>query len=310
MKLNNHQLDKSDTVIQKDTSKSSKIWDILHFLSASTIIGLITWGVTNYISIKNQQQEQLDTFVDSLSELMISHNLYANQIAQLQASPATGSSTKNVDFPEPVVARAYVLNTLKSFDGIWPIGDVKKKQELLKFLYESKMIGWCPSGIRGTGALAETAGPQNEACKNAKFSLKDSNLEGVRFGEVSETLNGINLTRTNLKSASFARVDLTNATFISSILMKADFSGVRLKDADLSRTYLQNATFKEATLTGANFSSAQICGADFRNARDLEKASFQAASYDANTKLPLAATGKPVQLSGAFLRPCISPASR
>lgn len=308
MELNSRQSDDLAHVVQEGTSKSSKLWSLLHLLSLSTIIGLITWSITSYIDVKKQQQQQLDTFVESLAELMVEHKLYASQIAQLQAGSATGKPTNSSDFPEPVVARAYVLNTLNSFNGIWPIEDTEKKQELLKFLYEAKMIGWCPSLIGDTGVSTETTGTQNEACKEAKVSLKDSNLKGVKFREVNQVLSGINLTgKINLKSADFSGLELTNATLINSDLMKADFSSTILQNTDLSRTALQNATFRGAVLTGANFNGAQICGADFRDAVGLEKASFQGASYDANTSLPLDATGKPLQLSGAYLRRCFDP---
>lgn len=133
---------------------------VVQFLDASSIIALITWSLTNFINQKNNQQQQLNTFINTVSSLMIDKGLdeQADQVA-----------------PKPVsrAARGFVLNTLGSFDGPWLLRDDSKKQQLLKFLYDSRMIGYCK--VPSIGDRNLTADPRTK-CVDPRVDLKDVSL--------------------------------------------------------------------------------------------------------------------------------------
>ena len=83
---------------------------------------MATWGLNNIISAKSNQQQQLNTFINTISDFMIQNNLDG----QSSGTPQVPAVTR--------AARGYALNTLNTLDGVIFIEDKPKKVALLKFL--------------------------------------------------------------------------------------------------------------------------------------------------------------------------------
>lgn len=262
---------------------------LAQFLGASSIVALITWSLTNFINQKNNQQQQLNTFINTVSSLMIDKGL--DQQADQTAPP-----------PVSRAARGFVLNTLASLDGPWPLRDDPKKEQLLKFLYDSRMIGYCKVPAIGVSDL--TTG-EDVDCVTPRVDLKDARLPALRLRSIGEFLQGIDLSRTNLQRSDFSGIDLRHARFKQSELSGARFSRSLLDQSDFTQAFLIGTDFEGASLTGTDFSRAQLCGASFQEAEGLEKATFTGAIIDAKTMLT-DEQRKLLRARGALQLPCVA----
>jgi hypothetical protein len=261
---------------------------LVQFLGASSIVALITWSLTNFINQKNNQQQQLNTFITTVSSLMIDKGLDQQPD---QTSPP----------PVSRAARGFVLNTLGSLDGPWPLRDDPKKQQLLKFLYDSRMIGYCKVPTIGVTDLSTS---DVVDCVSPRVDLRDARLPALRFQSIGTFLPGIDLSRTNLQRSDLTGIDLRRASFKRSELNGARFNGSLLGDSDFTQAVLIGADFEKASLIGTNFSGAQLCGASFKDAFGLEKAIFAGAIIDASTTLT-DAQRKLLRARGAVSFPCV-----
>jgi hypothetical protein len=97
-----------------------------------------------------------------------------------------------------------------------------------------------------------------EIIKSIPDLFINANLEGVNMEDAS--LNDINLSGANLKNANL--------------------SGASLEDSNLSGANLSNANLQGALIWYTNLSGADLSGAD------LERAWFEEAVYDKQTRFP------------------------
>lgn len=75
------------------------------------------------------------------------------------------------------------------------------------------------------------------------------------------SLQGINLSETNLEEVNFGKIDLRAADLSASYAPRADFRGAILDDANLQGTYLADADFTLADLNRADLRVANLSGA-------------------------------------------------
>lgn len=244
---------------------------LFQFLGASSLVALLTWGLTNYIGAKNNQQQQLNTFINTISEFMINKQL------DVQSSPEALS-------PVSRAARGFALNTLNALDGVWPIGDPRKKEALLKFLYDSQLIGYCKNLVIGQRQLP--AATASLRCTPSRINLRDARLRQLSMPAVGLVLRGINLAYTDLGRSHFRKLDLSHADFTSSNLLGADLRGSLLVGASLRNAFVMDADLRDSDLSGADLRGAQLCGADLRGAIGLGQARLEGASTDRATRLP------------------------
>lgn len=260
------------TVGASGHEKRFSLLNIFQFLGASTIVGFVTWSLGSYIGAKANQQQQLNTFINTISDFMIQNNLDGQSSGKPQL-PAVSRA-----------ARGYALNTLSTLDGIVWIEDKPKKIAMLKFLYDSELIGFCKNTVLGSKSLAQE--DQSLRCQASRINLKDARLAGLNFTDLSPFLRGINLSGTNLARANFSGNDLTYAQFYRSRLRSSNFSNSILHGANFASSYLVDADLSKADLSRSNLSNSQICGSDFRGAVGLETARMTAVTFDESTKLP------------------------
>lgn len=128
---------------------------------------------------------------------------------------------------------------------------------MLKFLYESHLIGHC------VGSIDPARLNQGVEPKPGLISLKDASLSGLDFGRVADSLCGLDLSRANVTRASFADLDLQRASFEGSKSVGVNFRGALLSNARMSRGDFQQTDFSGSELSGVEFSDAQVCGAKF-----------------------------------------------
>jgi hypothetical protein len=261
---------------------------LAQFLGASSIVALITWSLTNFINQKNNQQQQLNTFITTISSLMIDKKL---------------DSQADQTAPPPVsrAARGFALNTLESLEGPWPLRDDPKKQQLLKFLYDSRMIGYCKVPSLGEDNLAIDPFMK---CVDPRVDLKDARLRSLSFQPVGEKLPGINLSKTFLKNSNFTGIDLRKSHFQQSELNRSRFAKTLLGDSDFTQAKLMGADFEGASITRTVFDRAQLCGASFKDVEGFEEASFNGAIIDSTTILT-AQQRKQLLSRGALQFPCV-----
>ena len=256
------------------SGRGFSVLNMVQFLGASTIVGFVTWSLGSYISAKANQQQQLNTFINTISDFMIQNNL-DGQAADKPQLPAVSRA-----------ARGYALNTLSTLDGLPLVEDKPKKLALLKFLYDSELIGFCKNNVLGNTSLSQSK--LVERCLESRINLKDARLVGLNFSTISLVLRGINLSGTNLSGSDFSNIDLTSARFVRSNLRGVNFSNSLLPHADLSWSYLVDANLRQADLSQANLSNAQLCGADLSEAGGLDSAIIDSVTIDAATRIPAA----------------------
>ncbi|MFN6133885.1 MAG: pentapeptide repeat-containing protein [Synechococcaceae cyanobacterium] len=259
----------NETTTKSNAKKGFSIAAIIQFLGASSIVAIATWSLNSIISTKSNQQQQLNTFINTISDFMIQNNLDG----QTTGKPLVPAVSR--------AARGYALNTLNTFDGVIFIEDKPKKLALLKFLYDSELIGFCKDSA--AGKQESLVSPK---CFETRIKLKDAKLTRLVFSQISFVLTGIDLSGANLSHSNFSNVDLTRARFKRSLLSSADFSNSILQHADFSAAYLIEANLSNADLTGSILDRSQLCGADLTGVSGFQSAKLKQVTFDANTKLP------------------------
>lgn len=262
-----------------ESNKGFSLLNIVQFLGASSIVGIATWSLSSLISAKGNQQQQLNTFINTISDFMIQNNL-DGQTSGKPELPAVSRA-----------ARGYALNTLSTLDGILFIEDKPKKLSLLKFLYDSELIGYCRNSVLGSNSLAQTS----EQCQVSRIKLKDARLNGLNFSELGSIIRGINLSGTYLSYANLRDMDLSFSNFSRANLRSAQLGNSMLHNSNLSNAFLVNADLTKTDLSQSNLDGAQLCGADLTGAGGLNTAKHQRVTFDNATKLP--AKGKDLLLA-------------
>jgi len=252
-------------------NKRLSLWSIVQFLGASSIIGIITWSLSSYISAKSNQQEQLNTFIKTISDFMILNNLDGQSAGKPQL-PAV-----------PKAARGYALNTLRAFDGIPLTNDNPKKLSLIKFLYDSELIGYCKVSIFGIKGMGQN--DSQKKCQPSRIRLKDASLKGLDFSGFGPIARGINLSGADLSGATLVDADLSYADFSRSTLRSTRFQNSILNGVNFSYADLVDADLRNTDLSKTILDGSQLCGANLDGAIGLNTARFKEVTIDKKTKL-------------------------
>lgn len=246
------------------------------------------------IALSNQRHEVMTDYLDQMTELILKEKL--------------GQSSSNEQVRS--IARARTLNTLRQLDD-----DGERRGQLLKFLYETDLIGQCE-----TNQLT-----LKSTCQGIPIlDLKDAKLDGMTFTPpvplqgielagvslANANLPNINLTRADMKQADLEKANLAGAILTDAQMENATLTGINLSDAILTRAVLpgsvlnnallvsanlqganlSKATLINANLQGANLNNANLQGADLRNAdltgTVLQGVNLQGSVYNDATKFP------------------------
>jgi uncharacterized protein YjbI with pentapeptide repeats len=280
------QNDKELTSERTGARKGFSVMGIIQFLGASTFVAIATWSLNSIISTKSNQQEQLNTFINTISDFMIQNNLDG----QTSGKPLVPAVSR--------AARGYALNTLNTLDGVPFIEDQPKKLALLKFLYDSELIGYCrDSAVGKPGSFVTTK------CFSTRIKLRDARLRGLKFPTLGAIAVGIDLSGANLTDSDFSNMDLSHAKFKRSLLKNSNFSSSILQHADLSSAFLVNANLSNADLTYSILNGAQLCGADLSGISGFKLAQLNQVAFNAKTKLPAGGKELLIANNGIYVGP-------
>ncbi|MCU0525194.1 MAG: pentapeptide repeat-containing protein [Elainella sp. Prado103] len=188
------------------------------------------------------------------------------------------------------VAKAVTLNTARQLDP-------ERKGQLLKFLYESNLVGHCELNAQGKSDI--------KTCTEPIVSLYGVKLSELQFEPPPIPLARIDLEGADLTHAALPGIvlidaemnsaTLNNATLSESVLTDAKMYGAKLQNANLSNALLIRTTLIAADLNGANLQGSKLIDADLRCAElrsadlreaDLTNTKLQNAKYSADTQLP------------------------
>jgi uncharacterized protein YjbI with pentapeptide repeats len=259
---------------------------LFQFLGASSIVAIATWSLNNIISAKSNQQEQLNTFINTISDFMIQNNLDG----QTSGKPLVPAVSR--------AARGYALNTLNTLDGVLFIEDKPKKLALLKFLYDSELIGYCRES-----AVGKSSSIVSTKCYDTRIRLRDAKLRGLKFSALGTITIGIDLSGANLTGSDFSNSDLSHSKFKRSLLKNSNFSNSILQFTNLSNAFLVDANLAGADLTHSILNGAQLCGADLTGVTGFQKAELNQVTFNAQTKLPKGGREQLISNNGIFVGP-------
>ncbi len=242
------------------TGFNKTLWDWMQLLLIPVALALVAiWFNRNerlneqQIASENRQEAALQAYLDRLAELLMKEGL----------------RTSKPKDEVRIAARARTLTILRQLDAF-------RKAEVIKFLYESDLIG-----VDADNCVIDLAGAN---LREASFFLAN--------------LSRVNLIGAELHFAEFTIVDLTEANLTEAELTGADFTETDLSKAILNEANLCYAKLNEANLSGASFSKALLSRADLSEA-DLSEAKLNEADLS-EAKLIRANLGR-ADLSGADL---------
>jgi uncharacterized protein YjbI with pentapeptide repeats len=241
---------------------------------------------------------------------------YYREMAKLLIDPKRKSFEDVEQNEMNYVARTLSLNAIGGLDGVWSLSlrplarlhprltallpdnlsfveDKRSKESILKFLYESKLIGYCHSEAEGKIVLD----PGQIKRVDSEVDLQGANPQGANLGAISSNLCGINLAGTHLDRAEARDLNLTYADLSKSDLRSIDFSGSTLTNANFSgadmqglvvdgRTTLDGAIFQDAALCYSSLHSLYDGSPDINGMSQAISKQLQASRLDRTTELP------------------------
>lgn len=245
------------------------LFDWLGVIAIPLFLGLLTflqWWIAEerekqdeMIAEKNRLHTVMSSYLDQMTKLLIEYE-------------ANATADQEVQNDIQAVARAITLNASRQLDG-------ERRGQLLKFLYESELIGQCPFELV---PQSDQAAKKEADCKRSRLSLDDIKLEEATFFNRRFSMAGADLRGAFLDGAHLPGVTLAKAVMNAVNLPAADLTGAVLNDAHMDQAVLSHAQLTDAFLIGtklsnANLSNANLIGANLKRA-DLEWADLKGAN--------------------------------
>lgn len=208
------------------------------------------------ISIDLQRQTTLETYIDSMSNLLLQNNLLGSQSNDVVRD----------------VADARTLTALENLDP-------DRKGILVRFLYNSGLIGYSPSDRSSFPivdlAFADLSNVNLHHALLIGAYIADANLNGADLRDMFSNylnLHGDSLENANLSSALFANADLESVQLTNANLQFTRFDYANLSFAILSGADLSNANFLNANLSQADLYNTNITKEQLAEAKSLRGA--------------------------------------
>jgi hypothetical protein len=197
---------------------------------------------------------------------------YLDQMGRLLAEEGLRSSEKDSDVR--VSARSQTLTVLQRLGP-------DRKQKLLRFLYESHLIG-------KDVPIVSLAGSDLSEADLRRANLREANLSEANLSEANlrgASLSGADLSKADLTEAGLRGANLRKADLSEANLREADLSKANLTEANLSKDHLMKANLKWAHLTKVDLSKADLSKADLSHTRGVtnEQLEKQAKSLEDTT---------------------------
>lgn len=244
--------------VSTSTESAKNLWDWLELLGALAIpvaVALIGYLLQSAERERTEKQAQTEREIaeDRIREQRLQD--YLDRMTELILEK--GLTKPDVSEEVKAVARTRTLATLRSLDG-------ERKGALIKFLYESDLIGRQDKEPIISLRDADITRANLQRAELVCVNFQGANLRQVNF-ERAELVMG------NLEGANLEQVNLQDALFS---LVNLDWTNLRhvdLQNADLTHASLQYATLEGTNLAGANLTYAKLDQAYFK-AVNLQRA--------------------------------------
>jgi uncharacterized protein YjbI with pentapeptide repeats len=220
------------------------------------------------IAQERNEEAELQTYFDRMSELMLTHDLRppsSSNEGEDEEQPDETKATALHNSTASTIARARTLAVLRS------VKSSDRKGSIVRFLYESGLI-------HKEGTVVDLRGADLSGADLELAKLRGTSLSGAN-------LRGANLSWANLSWANLFGVDLDRADLELAKLRGASLGGANLRGADLFGADLSGASLGGAKLCGANLRGADLSRADLSRA-DLSRADLHGAKYNKETTPP------------------------
>ena len=253
-----------------DRSREEKISDWLQTIgtwaTSLILIGLTVQQMNS--NNEDQQNRVMADYVKQMTVLRVEQGLSPTFLS----IPPQDSKERAKQEQVKLAARDIALNAARQLDG-------KRKGLLLKYLYDTKLIGVCPPD-------GKTSQLNRKGCLGSFIELSYIELKDVISPDnilPNDTSPSFSLNGINLQTASLQKANLSNA-----ILMGVDLSGADLRGAKMDKAVLESgrmirAKLQRAELKGANLQQvvmrgSRLKGTDLSNA-DLRRADLRGTDF-------------------------------
>ena len=135
-------------------------------------------------------------------------------------------------------------------------------------------LGFAGPALAGDCGASPASGIDWSGCNKPRILLPSSTLDGANLSESdlnATDLSGSNLNGARFEKARMIRTSVAGATaqgtdFARIEAYRSNFSSIKANGANFSGAELQRAEFNDANLTGANFEKAELSRVDFSGA--------------------------------------------
>jgi hypothetical protein len=188
------------------------------------------------IAQERNEEAELQTYFDRMSELMLTHALRTPSTALHNSTAST-------------IARARTLAVLRSIKS--PV----RKGSIVRFLYESELINKGDTAINLSGADLRKADLDRANLRWA--NLHKANLSEANLFEA--ILTDADLSSATMHKTTLCHADLQRTNLIFTYLIGADLRRAILSEkTNLGGTILDKATLKGVVRNGVNLDAANI----------------------------------------------------
>lgn len=244
------------------------LWDWLNLLGVLAIPVVVGFGVAwftirhnhdieiaraqhendQHITLDNQRETVLQTYLDKMSELILHENLHNSE---------RGDKVRDI-------ARARTLTALPKLDP-------NRKRSIILFLYESVLIERDINKIDLSWADLREVN-LSQLILNA-ISFEGAYLQGANLFEAD--LSQSNLEGAKLQGANLIGTDLTEARLSGTDLRETNLRGADLRRANLLEGgYSRGAYLDGADLRGVNLKGAKVNPEQLKQAKSLKSATM------------------------------------
>ncbi|MEG3435697.1 pentapeptide repeat-containing protein [Pannus brasiliensis CCIBt3594] len=236
-----------------------KLWDFIQLLIVPIILGLATWGLSEFgkqrerdLAQDKARQDTLITYLDQMSKLL-----------------SDGLRKAKTDDNKFIIGQAKTVIALRSLD-------TDRQSLVFQFLQASKL-----------DSLNNDRGILYEA-RLERIDLGEANIEGANLKRAhleGATLKGANLFGADLLGARLEGAHLERANLERTHLERAHLEGANLAGANLEGSNLVGANLEGANLEGANLNLEKVKSltlAQVKSACDWEDAIYTEANWSQN----------------------------
>jgi uncharacterized protein YjbI with pentapeptide repeats len=230
------------------------------------------------IANSNQREQALESYLDSMSGLLVDRNLSV-LIRKVRQKSLIDNEQYRLEAGLDVI-RARTLSILRRLniertDSNKQLVDEERKASVLLFLYDTELI---KLNKRTDGEIDKTLFESLLNLSDADFSganfsgailsnaiLSNANFSSANFS--SANFSGAILHNTILEFANLSNANLSSAILIDSILLDANLSNANLNESNLSNSHLSDANLSNANLSGTDLSNACLNGANLSSVK-------------------------------------------